>query len=639
VEKACTKYHAVQLLHGVDHMRHLSFVSLLLLGTTVLGGERYLDKFPNLKPSSLVNGTGVFDMPVLTWGADVSTLVANGGTTTTPDSIFGKMGLKFKIVNGDDTDAQVRAYMEGKTPWFRGTMSQLAHVSEVFGQSPATKPVVVVLESWSQGDHMVAREIIKSLNDFKPKDGKKVKIAAQLGGPHENLIDAALKAVKLKWSDVDIVWAAKLTGPSSPADLFRNDPTIDVACVITPDMLGLSTGLSPAVGNGTEGTVKGAHVVLSTAEASHVIPDIVAVRSDYFNAHREQVAKFVAGFLRANEVVMEAKRKYNDGKGKSSEYIAMLKMAQGFFGKAALPTIEVDAHGLVSDAVLARLPGNVSFFTDPGLIYGFQNKKNETINLMVEIGVIPSLINPIVIDSARWDWKEMAVLAGLEYVAPKLRPRIVAGEGTDLFPGDSLDEKTILSFTIKFGTNQQEFSPDTYAEDFKRVIEQLQVFGNTVIVVRGHADPTQTLVDFIRSGLKSGILKKTGSSVEGYRYFLADGTALDMSKTGQVLEAIQKGDFSGASPNPVETMQAALTLSQNRANQVRGAVVNFAQTKGLKLDLSQIQASGVGMREPIIPKPKNKVEAGENMRVEFRLLRVPAEAVKDEDFDLLKEGK
>jgi outer membrane protein OmpA-like peptidoglycan-associated protein len=630
-------------------MRRL-FPIILLLASSAFGGERYADKFKDLKVSG-VAPSDHYDMPVLTWGADVSTLTANGGVTTTPTSIFGQMGLKFNIVNGDDTDAQVRAYMSGKTPWFRGTMSQLAHVSEVFCQDPSTRPIVVVLESWSQGDHMVARDYIKTLNDLKPKTGvfatqhgrlnAKVKIAAQLGGPHENLIDAALKAVKLKWSDVEIVWTPKLTGPGSPADLFRKDPSIDVACCISPDMLGLSTGLSPAVGTGAESTVKGAHVVLSTAEANHVIPDIVAVRSDYFDTHKSEVARFVAGFLRANEVVLAAKKVYNDGKGKSPEYMNMLKMAQGFFGKEALPTLEVDAHGLVSDAALARLPGNVSFFTDAGLVYGFRAKEKETLALMREIGVIipmasghPAGTNEAY-DSARWDWKEIASLAGLEYAVPKMTPHIV-GEGTDLFPGDSLDEKTILSFTIKFGTNQQEFAANTYAEDFKRVISELQVFGNTVIVVRGHSDPTQTLVDFIRSGLKSGLLKQTGSRAEGYRYFLADGSPLDISKTAAVVEAIQKGDFSGASPNPVETMQAALTLSQSRANQVRAAVVNFAQTQGLKLDLSQIQSSGVGVREPIIPKPKNKAEAAENMRVEFRLLRVPAEAVKDEDFDLLK---
>ena len=634
-------------------MQRLIFVGLFLTSVSASAQtERYADKFPDLKPSAMPSASGmqrVYDMPVLTWGADVSTLTANGGVATTPVSIFGKMGLKFRIVNGDDTDTQVRAYMEGKTPWFRGTLSQLAHVSEVLNKFDSTRPIVVVLESWSQGDHMVARDYIKNLNDLKPRSGtfatqhgrlnQKVKIAAQIGGPHESLIQAALLAVDLKWTDVDIVWTKKLTGPDSPADLFRKDPSVDIACVISPDMLGLSTGLSPAVGTGAEGTVKGAHVVLSTVEANHVIADVVAVRQDYFDTHRTEVSKFVAGFLRANEVVMEAKRKYNDGKGKKEDkesYLNMLKMAQGFFGKEALPVLEVDAHGLVSDAALARLPGNVNFFTNEGIVYGFSKKKTETLNLMKEIGVISKASE---INSARWDWKEIADLAGISYTAPKEGPHIVAGEGTDLFPGDSLDEKTILSFTIKFATNQQDFSPDTYAADFKRVIEQLQVFGNTVIVVRGHADPTQTLVDFLRSGMKSGILKQTGSKAEGYRYFLADGTPLDISKTKQVLDAIQTGNFSGASPNPVETMQAALTLSQNRANQVRQAVVNYAQTNGLKLDVSQIQASGVGVREPIIPKPANKSQAAENMRVEFRLLRVPAEAVKDEDFDLLKDGR
>jgi hypothetical protein len=42
---------------------------------------------------------------------------------------------------------------------------------------------------------------------------------------------------------------------------------------------------------------------------------------------------------------------------------------------------------------------------------------------------------------------------------------------------------------------------------------------------------------------------------------------------------------------------------------------------------------GVGVREPFIAKPANMDEARKNMRVEFRVVRVPAEAVTQSDFD------
>ena len=48
---------------------------------------------------------------------------------------------------------------------------------------------------------------------------------------------------------------------------------------------------------------------------------------------------------------------------------------------------------------------------------------------------------------------------------------------------------------------------------------------------------------------------------------------------------------------------------------------------------TQIQPVGVGIREPFIAKPTTPDEAKQNMRVEFRLVRVNAEATKPGDFD------
>ena len=55
--------------------------------------------------------------------------------------------------------------------------------------------------------------------------------------------------------------------------------------------------------------------------------------------------------------------------------------------------------------------------------------------------------------------------------------------------------------------------------------------------------------------------------------------------------------------------------------------------RGVTLDVSQIQAVGAGILDPIIAKPSNIDQAKENMRVEFRLIRVVAEAETRSDFD------
>ena len=42
---------------------------------------------------------------------------------------------------------------------------------------------------------------------------------------------------------------------------------------------------------------------------------------------------------------------------------------------------------------------------------------------------------------------------------------------------------------------------------------------------------------------------------------------------------------------------------------------------------------GVGIAEPFIAKPRSMDEAKQNMRVEFRLIRVSAEVTQESDFD------
>ena len=68
----------------------------------------------------------------------------------------------------------------------------IGQASEVVGSDPRTKSVIVLQLSWSAGDHIVAREGIRSLNDLKGK-----KIACQQGGPHVGLLFDSLAAAKL----------------------------------------------------------------------------------------------------------------------------------------------------------------------------------------------------------------------------------------------------------------------------------------------------------------------------------------------------------------------------------------------------------------------------------------------------------
>lgn len=577
-----------------------------------------------------VEATDPTPLPYLTWGGDVATFNANGGVTTTKDSIFGKAGLNFKLTNGDDFQQQVKDYVSGKTPYLRGTVHMLAQASEVINRDAKTKPVMILQMTWSAGDHIVSREPIKKLNDLKGK-----KIALQSGGPHLGLLDDSLKAAGLKWSDVTIVWAKNLTGDGSPGELFKMDVTIDACCVITPDMIGLCSGLDQK-GTGAEGTVKGAHVVNSTASMSRSIADVYVVRADYYKANPDKVQKFVVGYLKSTEQLLGWKATYNDGKGKSPEYMNVLKMAQTIYGAKVLPTLEADAHGLVADATFVRIPGNESFFNDKANLTGFEPKTKAALEMALTLGLVKDKFG---FDKADWDYKKISEEVGVKYVPPVYATNRVKGEVTDF--AKDLDSNTIFSFEVKFEPEQTTFNIDTYAADFQRLMEASRTFGNSVILIRGHSDPTLALQNFFWAARAKGLL--TGESPN----LKFKDKALDLNDTGEVIRCIQSENLAGLSrkdkegkvvtiDDPKVTVAAALQLSKTRADTVRTSLQEYAKKKGYPLDLSQIQPQGVGIAEPINPRPRNMAQAKENMRVEFRVVRVKAESLNENDFNFDK---
>lgn len=564
---------------------------------------------------------GAIEVPFITWGGDVATFMANGGITTQPGSIYAGLGLNLKMANGDDFPTQVKRYLTGESPFLRGELRMIGLASEVLGADPRTKPVVILQLTWSAGDHMVARSHLRTLTDLKGK-----KIALQQNGPHVGMVDDILRAAQLTWKDVTIVWSPKLTGDGSPADLFRKDPTIDACMVISPDMIGLTGGLE-SKGSGAEGTVKDAKVLISTANMSRSLADVYAVRKDFYDANKPMVEKFVAGYLKATERLVELRGKFDKGT-MDPDYKAILTMAQTILGKDVLPTLEVDAHGLLMDATFVGLAGNKSFFLDKGNLDGFESKQRAALDLAVGQGYASTRAGFFGPDL---DLEKIAGLGGLRIVDETAPGGKFKAEAVDVFPQGALDDRTILTFTIGFEPNQNTFTADVYGPEFLRAVQAASTFGNSVIAIRGHSDPTKTLVDFVQAGMNKGILKRSGTQ-GNYKYFF-NQKPIDLAATGAIADLIEAGAFGGGSPDPKQTMQAALNLSRSRAEAVRDAIVAYALANGYRLDKSQIQPVGVGVAEPLVAKPGNLDEAKQNMRVEFRLIKVPAEVIKSGDFD------
>jgi len=515
-------------------------------------------------------------VPLITWGGDIATILANGNSATTASgSILAQKGLNLKLVRMDDFKNQVETYLRGDMPYLRGTMGMINMASEVIFD-PRTKPIVIYQMTWSTGgDCLVVESGIKTVKDLKGKT-----IAIQAYGPHVDYLAKALKDAGLSMSDIQIKWVKDLTGTDqTPAEAFY-EKDVHAAFVIIPDGLMLTSGGS--VGTGAEGSVKGARILMSTKTASRIIADVYAVRADYFEPHKDEIQSFVHGLLLAEQQLKEL---FRNKQSRVGEFKKMITAAADILLDS--PQATGDAEALYGDCQYVGFRGNVKFFGDENWPRHFSRLTGEIQSAFVTIGLLGTK-TPL--DHAKWDYNQLrAGLTGIDDVeAPRFKAEEVAKVVAKKQAMGTLEEGELFSFEIFFEPNQKTFPIERYAGEFERVVEMASTYGGAVIIVEGHSDP----MGYLRK-------KKKGAS----KFVLT------------------------------RTKQAAKNLSLARAIMVRDSVMVHAKDKALSFDPSQFSVIGHGIMEPTTGMcggdpcpPKTEEQWRSNMRVAFRIIQVEAEA-------------
>ena len=613
-------------------MKHFLFAVCMILSTTLFA-ESFASKVGDVSVGEVKAGT--YQVPYILWGGEYPTIFANGGLETKTGSIFQKQGLSLKMVPGDDFHQQVRDYLSGKSPFLRGTLGMFGQASELINKDPRTKGVYILQMTFSQGDHCVSTEEFKNLEDLKRiAQTRKIKVALQEGGPHVGMLDDLIQLTKLNWNNFEIVWTKDLFGtPNSPASVFSDrSKSIDLCFAVTPDMVTLCGGID-SVGDksGADGNVPGAHVLLSTATMNKSIVDGYLVRSDFLKSNRDSVEQFVAGYLRCSDEVGKLQKAFEENKSSEGgkQYLALLKQAQQIYTPKVLPDIELDAGGLWLDCDPVGIDGNISFFKDEGNLQNFARKSKSALALAVTLGY-SSVESPI--EVANFDYKKISELSGVKYREPQMAPKF--NSEVEILPNQDIGDK-LDSFTVQFSANQTDFPIEQYQDQFDQVVQNASLLGNSRFVIRGHTDPSLTLYVLIEAGKKKGAIKVSGSG-DSKSYFY-NGKRLDIDSTKELCGLIENGAFDGvkisvkhgdgsfSEHEARSTMIDALQTSRARAENVRKKVLEFAKSKGLNLDESQIQIQGVGIQEPLISRPKTVKDMAENRRVEFAVIKAQAE--------------
>ena len=532
-----------------------------------------LSKTSSAVASGCANQSTV-QVPIITWGADMVTILANGNSTSTAaGSIFAKQGLNLRLVREDVFANQVNSFLTCKSPYLRGTLGMMHAAMDVTERDPRTKLVVIYQLSWSAGgDALVVKGGIDRPSDLRGKT-----IALQAYGPHIDYLSKILRDGGLSLKDVKIRWTKDLTGTdqSPRSALYESD--VHAAMTIIPDALALTS--QGKVGTGAEDSVKGARILLSTKTANRIITDVYAVRDDYFRANRDAVQNFVKGLMLAQEQLQAVMKKPG-----SAEHKAVVGAAAALLLDSAQATADTEA--MYRDAALTGFSSNVSFFASTQEARSFSKLNGEIAAALVPLGLSSG---NAALAQAKWDYN--AFKPGLSntqgVVVPAFDAGAVAKVVTERASKDRLTEGELFKFQVQFQPNQNSFDAKNYGKDFERAIDLASTYGGAIISVEGHADPL-------------GYLKKK-----------------DAGEGEVILSRVR---------------QSGKNLSYSRAVAVRESLINYAKSKNVRLDPSQFAAVGHGIEKPRTGlcgtdpcRPKTEQDWLSNMRVEFRIIQVEAE--------------
>lgn len=540
-------------------------LALTLCGTALFAdpGDRLAETVTD--PVRDCRGGWIENMPLIAWGADGVVAYANGASLSNNGGLLGDAGLPLSLTVEDSFEAQLKSYLACDTPYLRGTLGMLAAAAPVTEFDARTEQIVFFKHSFSAGDGIVAAEGISRIGDLAGK-----RIAIQANGPHVDFVGRILSDGGLSFADVEIVWVADLTGDGDTPSAAIADGRADAAAVILPDARFLTSGGN--VGTGAEGSIRGATILISTQEAASVIGDYIAVRADYFDANRDDIARMVNLLFQAEEEM----RVFMAEEGSANQTAMAELMATEFLG--GLPTEE--GVFLWQDAITDGWAGNASHFSDPSDPRRFDVLLEE---VNVALRGADRLDAPANLSTAEWDYSTLT--DGLENLDARqiaaFNPEEAAAAVQRLRRTGQLDANTKIDFKVYFEPDSTSFPVALYAQDFEEILRLAATYSGAIITVEGHSDP----LHFLRR-------EQAG----------ADNAELRAIRT------------------------STQNLSLDRAIAVVDALQSYSGDLGVRMNRDQFTVDGVGISSPEHNPPATEAEWRENMRVVFRVLTVQAEA-------------
>jgi len=408
--------------------------------------------------------------PINVWGGWAPIVMANNGFDPTENSVFfKKFGFKVDLKLIDDPDAAKAAYASGHSHVLWGTLDMIALFAEGLSRDSRLVPKVPMQIDWSNGgDGIVARAHVQSINDLR---GKTV-VLAQNSPSHYYLLsaitEAGIQPSEINWKFTDTAFGA--------ARAFLETASIDACATWAPDIYKITDA----------GGVKGAHLLTTTGDANQLIADVFAVRTDFFNDHKDIVKGLVEGIFIGMDLAI-----------KNPEKAAEL-LGEGFSIDAS------ECLAMMGDAHMTNFAENLKFFTDKNFGANFERTWKSASYVYRAYGAIGTPVRASKV-------KDSSILEQLhrEGKFSHHKDTYIKDLNFAKKPGmnfKNLEANPILTkpIIIQFAPNSYELDKN-YDTHIPRMIEDIgklsEKFGGARIVIEGNVDTSKKLA-FQRQGAR-----------------------------------------------------------------------------------------------------------------------------------------
>lgn len=414
------------------------------------------------------DGKMVVRFPMNIWPGWAPIIMANGGMEPNDESVFAKKyGFYVRLSVVDDPVKARDLFASGQSHILWGTLDMIALFAPELVKDSRTVPVVCQQIDWSAGgDGIVARGNIRSINDFRPTDGKRKKVVLAQNSPSHYFIMSLLIDAGIDPGDIDFRWSAD--APAA-AKIFVQDSSFDAFVGWAPDIYTVSEKMP------------GTRLVVTTSTANHLIADVWAVRNDFFRDNPKIVADLMRGIFEGIDMVRKDPKK------------AARALAVGFKlpEEDCIKMVGEDGGVATGDAHLTNYRENEKFFLDPLHPASFEVVWNTASTIYKSLGTIDNPVPAYKVKAAQ----VLKSLAG-EYRSSKdlSQPTFKPDALLKLSAEAGSEQVLTKSVMVTFEPNKSVLNPE-YDKTIPATLEEIGKlsarFGNAYIVIEGNTDASR----------------------------------------------------------------------------------------------------------------------------------------------------